>query len=284
MLPAHEMAPAKVPETARRGYIMPVGGAEKKDEEPVILRRFVELCGGVDGRIAVIPTASELEDTGTRYERLFLELGVGKARSLDYRRRTDTENPDWLQWLRDATGIFLTGGNQLRITTILGGTPVARAIRSANARGVSVGGTSAGAAVLSEHMVAFGESGATPVAGRVTLAPGLGLTNRVVIDQHFRERDRIGRLLAALALNPFAVGVGLDEDTAAFIDPDDVIHVVGSGAVTIIDANGLEHSSMGSAEDGQAICMTGLRLHVLPGGGSFDLHHRIATPPPGTLD
>jgi cyanophycinase len=268
----------------RRGWIVPVGGAEKKDDNPVILRRFVDLCGGARARIAVIPTASELEDTGQRYERLFQALGAGHARSLDYRRRADAENPEWLAWLGDATGIFLTGGNQLRITTILGGTAVARAIRSVNAAGVSVGGTSAGAGALSEHMVAFGESGATPVAGRVTLAPGLGLTNRVVIDQHFRERDRIGRLLTALALNPFAVGVGLDEDTAAFIDPDDVLHVVGSGAVTIIDANGLEHSSMGSAEAGQAICMTGLKLHILPGGGVYDLRQRLAEPPPGTLD
>lgn len=276
--------PAKVPHTMRRGWIVPVGGAEKKDDNPVILRRFVDICGGTQARIAVIPTASELEDTGQRYEALFRSLGAGQARSLDYRRRADTENPDWLEWLGNATGIFLTGGNQLRITTILGGTSVARSIRALNAAGVSVGGTSAGAAVLSEHMVAWGESGATPVAGRVTLAPGLGLTNRIVIDQHFRERDRIGRLLTALALNPFAVGVGLDEDTAAFIDPDDVLHVVGSGAVTVIDANGLEHSSMGSAEAGQAICMTGLKLHILPGGGVFDLRHRSAQPPPGTLD
>lgn len=278
------MAPAKVPETMRRGWIVPVGGAEKKDDNPVILRRFIEICGGAEARIAVIPTASELEDTGARYERLFHELGAGQARSLDYRRRIDTSNPELLAWLEDATGVFLTGGNQLRITTILGGTSVTRSIRSLNAAGISVGGTSAGAAVLSEHMVAFGESGSTPLVGRVTLAPGLGLTNRVVIDQHFRERDRIGRLLAAIALNPFAVGVGLDEDTAAFIDPDDVLHVVGSGAVTVIDANKLEHSSMGSAELGQPICMTGLKLHILPGGGIFDLHNRIARPPPGTLD
>lgn len=275
--------PAKVPHTMRRGWIVPVGGNEKKDDNPVILRRFVDLCGGTRARIAIIPTASELDDTGQRYERLFSALGA-EARSLDYRRRGDTENPEWLEQLGQATGIFLTGGNQLRITTILGGTAVARAIRSANAAGVSVGGTSAGAGALSEHMIAFGESGSTPVVGRVTLAPGLGLTNRVVIDQHFRERDRIGRLLTALALNPFAVGVGLDEDTAAFIDPDDVLHVVGSGAVTVIDANQLEHSSIGSAEPGQAVCMTGLKLHILPGGGVFDLRQRVAQPPPGTLD
>jgi cyanophycinase len=276
--------PAKVPHTMRRGWIVPVGGNEKKDDNPVILRRLVDLCGGARARIAIIPTASELDDTGQRYEGLFRALGAEEACSLDYRRRADTENPQWLEQLGRATGIFLTGGNQLRITTILGGTAVARAIRAANAAGVSLGGTSAGAGALSEHMIAFGESGATPVAGRVTLAPGLGLTNRVVIDQHFRERDRIGRLLTALALNPFAVGVGLDEDTAAFIDPDDVLHVVGSGAVTVIDANQLEHSSIGSAEPGQAVCMTGLKLHILPGGGVFDLRQRVAQPPPGTLD
>lgn len=260
---------------------MPVGGAEEKERDPVILRRFVELSGGDDARIAVIPTASKLEDTGRNYERIFGELGAANARSLDYRERSDADNPDWLAWLRASTGIFLTGGNQLRISTILGGTDVARTIRSANASGVAVGGTSAGAAILSEHMIAFGRSGATPIAGRVSLAPGFGLTNRVVIDQHFRQRDRIGRLLAALAYNPFALGIGLDEDTAAFIAPDDVLHVHGSGAITIIDASRLEHSSMGSARDGDAICMTGIQLHVLTHGSSYDLHRRQASPPPG---
>jgi cyanophycinase len=133
-------------------------------------------------------------------------------------------------------------------------------------------------------MIAFGKSGSTPRAGMVSLAPGLGLTNRVVIDQHFRQRDRIGRLLAALAYNPFAVGIGLDEDTAAFIDGDDEIEVIGSGAITIVDASKLEHSSMGSASDGDSICITGIKLHILNGGSRFNLHTRIATPPPGTLD
>lgn len=276
--------PAKVDDNQRRGWIVPVGGAEEKNGDPVILRRFVEIAGDRDARIAVIPTASELDDTGARYERIFRELGAGHTRALEFRRREDAGHPEWLAYLRDATGVFLTGGNQLRISTILGGTDVARAIRTVNARGVPVGGTSAGAAILSEHMIAFGKSGATPRAGMVSLAPGFGLTNRVVIDQHFRQRDRIGRLLAALAYNPFAVGIGLDEDTAAFIDGDDCIEVIGSGAITIVDASKLEHSSMGTAKDGESICMTGIALHILNGGARYDLHSRVATPPPGTLD
>lgn len=271
--------PAKVPDSLRRGWIVPVGGAEDKDSNPVILERFIAVCGGAESRIAVIPTASRLDDTGERYVRLFTELGAGHAASLEYKEREDAARPDWLAYLREATGVFLTGGNQLRISTILGGTDVARTIRTANARGVPVGGTSAGAAILSEHMIAFGRSGATPRAGMVSLAPGLGLTNRVVIDQHFRQRDRIGRLLAALAYNPFAVGVGLDEDTAAFIDADDVVEVCGSGAITVVDASHIEHSSMDEASEGDSICMTGIRLHVLTEGGRFDLHRRIATPP-----
>lgn len=274
------MCPAKVDPSAARGYIVPVGGAEDKQSGAVILRRFVEVSGGEGARIAVIPTASQQRDTGARYERLFGEFGAAEAFSLPYDERSQTERSDWLDRLAEATGIFLTGGNQLRISTILGGTPVAKKIRSLNAKGVAVGGTSAGAAILSEHMIAFGESGSTPRAGLVSLAPGFGLTNRVIIDQHFRQRDRLGRLLAALAYNPFAVGLGLDEDTAGFIDPEDVLHVVGAGAITVVDASSLEHSSMGVAASGEAICLTGIRLHVLTAGGTFDLHTRKAAPPP----
>lgn len=274
------MCPAKVDPKAARGYIVPVGGAEDKEAGAVILNRFVEVAGGSDARIAVIPTASTQRDTGSRYETLFAELGAAEAYALPYDERVDTEREDWLERLANATGIFLTGGNQLRISTILGGTPVAKKIRALNARGVAVGGTSAGAAILSEHMIAFGESGSTPRAGLVSLAPGFGLTNRVIIDQHFRQRDRLGRLLAALAYNPFAIGIGLDEDTAGFIDSNDLIQVVGNGAITIVDASALEHSSMGTASSGEAICLTGVRLHVLTAGSTFDLHTRKAEPPP----
>lgn len=271
------MCPSKIPDGEERGSIIPIGGAEDKLSDPRILQRFVTLCGGSDADIVVIPTASQLADTGTRYETLFMELGAGRVTSVDFDTRRDTDEPGRLARIGQATGIFFTGGNQMRITTMLGGTEVARLIRSRNAQGVHVAGTSAGASVLSEHMIAFGNEGGSPTAGSVRLAPGLGLTNRFVIDQHFRERDRLGRLLAALAYNPFVVGIGLDEDTAAFIRPDNTLEVEGSGTVTIVDASDLQFSSMDQAGEDQPVCLLGLRVHILVAGATFNLHTRNAS-------
>lgn len=273
------MSPARVATDADRGWIVPIGGAEDKISAVDILRRFTELAGGERARIAIIPTASMLPDTGARYEQLFRGLGVGDAQALRYLERADAARADWMAVLEAATGIFLTGGNQLRLSTILGGTEVARAIRRLNARGVHVGGTSAGAAILCEHMIAFGKEGSTPRAGGASLAPGFGMTNRVIIDQHFRQRDRLGRLLSSLAYNPFAIGLGLDEDTAAFIDPDDSIEVVGSGGITIVDVSGLTHSSMAQASESDPICMIGIQLHILTDGATYDMRTRTARPP-----
>jgi cyanophycinase len=269
------MSPSKVESHKKRGYIVPIGGAEDK-EGAAILRKFIEVSGGERARIVIIPTASTLEDTGRRYEKLFRKLGANEAKSLPLASRSDCAKNEWLDYLEKADAIFVTGGNQLRLSTIIGGTPVAKAIRRANARGVTVGGTSAGAAILSEHMIAFGAEGATPHAGAVTLVPGFGLTNRIMIDQHFRQRDRLGRLLTALAYNPFAVGVGLDEDTAAFIDPNRVLTAAGAGALTIIDASELTHSSIAEVREGKPVSMTNIRLHILTEGGTFDLETRQA--------
>jgi cyanophycinase len=232
------MSPSRIEAGAERGFIIPIGGAEEKINDQAILRRFVKLCGGKRARIAVIPTASMAADTGSRYERLFRELGADRADALPFETRHDGEDEKLLEQLGEATGVFLTGGNQLRLSTHLGGTPAAKKLRIMNAAGVHVAGTSAGAAFLSEHMIAHGEEGASPRVGSVTLAPGLGLTNRIVIDQHFRQRDRLGRLLTALAYNPFAIGLGLDEDTAAFIGPDNTVEVAGSGARIQLDGCG----------------------------------------------
>jgi cyanophycinase len=270
------MSPSPVAPGEERGYIIPVGGAEAKAHDSPILRRFVKLAGGRKARIAIIPTASLQSDTGRRYEGIFGELGAHWAEALPFEERRDCEDEGELERLERATGVFLTGGNQLRLATILGGTPVAKKLRLLNAAGVPVAGTSAGAAFLSEHMIAHGEEGASPRAGSVTLSPGLGLTNRVVIDQHFRQRDRLGRLLTALAYNPFAIGLGLDEDTAAFIAPDNTVEVVGSGAITVIDPAGLEFSSMDQAQRNDPVCMLGVRLHILIQGATFNLHTREA--------
>jgi cyanophycinase len=126
-------------------------------------------------------------------------------------------------------------------------------------------------------MIAFGKEGGSPTAGSVRLAPGLGLTNRFVIDQHFRERDRLGRLLAALAYNPFAVGIGLDEDTAAFIRPDNTLEVEGRGTVTVVDAGDLQFSSMDQAGEDAPVCLLGLKVHILIAGATFNLHTRKAS-------
>ncbi len=270
------MSPAKVEVDRRRGYIIPIGGAEDKEGAANVLRRFLEVGGQERPRVVVIPTASSLEETGRKYEKLFKKLGADEAKALPFATRDDATKTEWIDYIDRADAIFITGGNQLRLTTILGGTPVAKAIRRANARGVTVGGTSAGAAILSEHMIAHGAEGHTPHAGKVALVPGFGLTNRILIDQHFRQRDRLGRLLTALAYNPFAVGVGLDEDTAAFIDHDRKLTVVGTGAITIVDASELTHSSIAETKEGHPVCMTNVRLHVLIEGGSFDLETRKA--------
>jgi cyanophycinase len=272
------MSPSKVPEGSQRGWIIPIGGAEEKEKQnhPRILERFVGLCGGASADIVILPTASRLADTGARYERIFRDLGVGRATALEIKSRADGADPAFLARLSEATGIFFTGGDQLRLSTMLGGTPVAKAVRTRNAGGVHVAGTSAGASFISEHMIAFGEEGSLPRAGSVRLAPGLGLTNRFIIDQHFRQRDRLGRLLTALAFNPFSVGIGLDEDTAAFIGPDNTVEVEGSGGITVVDASGVEFSSMDAVEEGEPVCLLGVVLHILVAGATFNLQTRRA--------
>ena len=182
--------PSRTPQGETRGWIVPIGGAENKENDPHILERFVRVSGGEAANIVVIPTASRMHETGARYEKLFTELGAAQVAIMDFDTRRDCQEAGRLRRLEEATGIFFTGGNQLRLTTLLGGTPVAKLIRVRNARGVAVGGTSAGASILSEHMIAFGDEGSAVISGSVRLAPGLGLTNRFIIDQHFRERDR----------------------------------------------------------------------------------------------
>lgn len=273
------MCAAVVREGDQRGYIIPIGGGENKDTNPSILKRFTEISGGNDANIVVLPTASRLEDTGPLYEEIFLGLGAGEVSTIPITSREDCDNPEFAERCRAATGIFMTGGNQLRLSTILGGTAIAQAIRTGNARGVPVAGTSAGASIMSEHMMAGGSSDQSPTEGGATLAPGLGLTNAAVIDQHFSERNRLGRLLSAIALNPFLMGIGIDEDTGAFIDADNMLEVIGSGTITIVDASQLTYSSAHSAQRNQGLGLLGLKMDILHEGCRYDLNQRAAFAP-----
>ncbi len=258
-----------------RGFIIPIGGAEDRTGSREILKRFVGLCGPKPS-IAIIPTASRLEDTGRNYQDLFRDLNCANAEVLNFTNRDHCDDTNSLNYLSQCDGVFITGGNQLRLSTTIGGTPVAKLLRRRNADGMTVGGTSAGAAIIPEHMIASGDEGPTPRARMVQLAPGLGLSNKIMVDQHFRQRDRMGRLLTAIALNPFAMGLGIDEDTAAFIGPDNIVEVVGSGTVTFIDPFEIDQCSVAEADANEPIQLTNLRLSVLKHGGRFNLDTRRA--------
>ena len=262
-----------------RGAVVPIGGAEAKTGTRAILTRVLDLAGGMAARIVVIPTASEMPDTGDRYAQLFTDLGAASVDVLSVTEREHARVPAAVEAVERATGIFMTGGNQLRLSTILGGTPLAQAVRRRNAAGAVVAGTSAGAAVLPEHMIATGPTGPSPTTEGVTLAPGLGLTNRLVIDQHFRQRDRLGRLLTAVSYNPFATGVGIDEDTGLILTDDNVFEVIGSGTVTVVDPTDLVYSSMDSVRSGEPVTLIGLRVHVLAAGCRYDTESRQAEAP-----
>ncbi|MDH3389538.1 MAG: cyanophycinase [Gammaproteobacteria bacterium] len=273
------MSPSPHHEDRARGYVVPIGGAEERTGSMRVLRRFVKLCGGRRANIVIIPTASQLADTGDRYIEVFKKIGVANAISLPIGERADAERDEYIEHLDGASGIFMTGGNQLRLSTILGGTLVAQKVRRLNAAGVHVAGTSAGAAIMPEHMIAGGSMGLSARADGVNLAPGLGLTNALIIDQHFSQRDRLGRLLTAVSYNPFLLGVGIDEDTAIFISPDRVFEVEGSGNVTIIDPEHLSYSSMDRAKKNESLSLLDLKLHILSKGCRFDIHERKPYPP-----
>ena len=270
------------PETMRsqRGSVMAIGGAEDKVRERVILARFVALAGGAAARIAIVPTASSIEDTGQRYKAIFLDLGSASAEVAFLADRAAAMDERALVPLRDATGVFMTGGNQMRLATILGGSRVEAAIHAQSAAGAVVGGTSAGASILSRHMVAFGASGTGPKQRMAQLAAGFGLLDGVIIDQHFRERDRIGRLLTLVALNPGQLGLGIDEDTAAIFHPDGCMEVLGRGTVMVVDGQRMA-SDIAHQPAHKALNVTDVTLHALADGARYDLDTRrpLALPP-----
>ena len=256
------------------GHVIVIGGAEDKVRERVILARFVKLAGGHDARIAVISTASSLGPlAGEMYRRVFGELGAAEVHPIHTTPRAQCSDPIAVRTVREATGIFLTGGNQLRLSSTIGGTPLAQAITRRHREGAVVAGTSAGASAMSTHMVAFGASGATPKQRMVQMAAGLGILPGVIIDQHFEQRNRLGRLLAIIASNPSLLGIGVDEDTAGVVGPDRVLEVIGRRSVTIIDGANSETDAW-EVKAYRPLMISNVILHSLPSGYRFDLERR----------
>ena len=257
----------------QRGPIMAIGGAEDKVGDRAILGRFVALAGGPAARIAILPTASNIEGAGQRYKAIFRELGAASAEVVYVADRATALDEATAAPIEGATGIFIGGGTQLRLATLLGGSPIEAAIKARNAAGAIVAGTSAGASILSRHMVAFGGGGTAPRQHLAQLAPGFGLLDGVIVDQHFRERDRIGRLLTLVAMNPGQLGIGIDEDTAALIDAAGTLEVLGCGTVMVVDGQRLT-SDIAEHAPPRPINVTGAILHALADGARYHLPTR----------
>jgi cyanophycinase len=253
---------------------MLIGGAEDKVRDRVILQRFVEAAGGTAGHVAVISTASSLGEVATeRYRDLFGALGLDRVTGLRPEERAAAHDPAAARMLDDVTGVFLTGGNQLRLSSVIAGTRLADAIHRARDRGAVVAGTSAGASAMAAHMMAFGRAGESPRNRMAQMAAGLGVLTGVVIDQHFAERGRFGRLLAVVAHSPSLVGVGLDEDTCAIVHGDRVMEVIGRGAVTVVDGSHVVTDAH-QAKGHRPFLVSGAVVHSLPAGTWFDLRAR----------
>ncbi len=263
-----------------QGPVMPIGGAEDKGRGSEILQRFVALAGDGKARIAIVPTASEAAaEAGERYVGAFRELGAAEADWVRIGERSDANSEEALRLLGEATGIFITGGDQARLVALMAGTLAMECIRRRNAEGVVVAGTSAGASIVGAHLMSgdnplpHNSNDAAARKGMVELVAGFGLLQDVIVDQHFSQRGRMGRLMTAYAANPGLLGVGLDEDTAVLITQDGTLEVLGSSMVTIVDGRNAT-SDYYEREMGEVLTVVDSHLFVLGPGRRFDLDAR----------
>src|SRR4051812_9992130 len=264
----------------RQGSLIIVGGGEDRDprSERVILR---EIARRVRGGKLVLATIASHEPEGyfEDYQQALADLGIGELVELYVEDRIEAGDRAKRAVLDDAAGIFFSGGDQLRITSQIGDSGIEAAVRDLHARGGVVAGTSAGASVMSETMLVGGASEATHRIGDLHMAPGLGLVRDVIIDQHFAERGRFGRLIGAVAHNPRVLGIGIDEDTALVLQGQR-FEVIGTGCVYVVDGAGVTHSNIAEARPERALSMYDIRLHVLSSGDAFDLTRRRPTEVP----
>lgn len=257
-----------------QGQLVIIGGAEDKEKDCVVLREFVRRAGGINARIVVMTVATELpREVGDDYIRVFERLGAEDVRIIDTVERDDASSPTYLEAIKNATGVFFTGGNQARITSILKDTEIDKLLHKRLSEGIVIGGTSAGAAMMPDMMIVDGDSETNPRIEIVEMEPGMGFLPGVVIDQHFAQRGRIGRLLSAVAQQPVVLGFGIDENTAVVVN-NNQFEVIGEGAVTVVDVSEMTHTNLGQILKDEDLALCGVKLHILPHGYRFNLRSR----------
>lgn len=259
-------------DTNSRGTLIIIGGAEDKQADKTILKTVLQLSGGKDKSIVLITTATQKpEEAGMLYKKVFGELGTDKVSNFNIFNRASANDENIVSEIAAADCLFFAGGDQLRISSILGGTPVHKAITDFYYSGKVIAGTSAGASMMSEIMVVEGKDEEAPRKCTLKMAPGMGLLNSIIIDQHFNQRGRIGRLLAAVAQNPNVLGIGIDEDTAVVVNKELCFRVEGSGVVTVVDGRDINYTNISEQFPNEPLAITNVKLHVFPKGYGFDL-------------
>ncbi|MBW4542880.1 MAG: cyanophycinase [Symplocastrum torsivum CPER-KK1] len=260
--------------TDSSGQLVIIGGAEDKEGDCTILREFVRRSGGLQARIVVMTVATELpREVGDNYTRVFERLGVENVRIVDTVYREDATDASALEAIEKATGVFFTGGDQARISSVLKDTDIDKALHKRFSEGIVIGGTSAGAAMMPDMMIVEGDGETNPRVEIVKMEPGMAFLPGVVIDQHFAQRGRIGRLLSAVAQQPVVLGFGIDENTAIVVN-NNQLEVIGEGAVTVIDVSDITHTNLGQILKDEDLALCGVKLHILPHGYRFDLNTR----------
>ena len=258
----------------RKGMLFIIGGGEDKEGDCTILNEFVRLSGGSSARLVVMTAATDLpEELGAEYRTVFKRLGAGSISVVDVSTRQDAANPKSLALLEESTGIFFTGGDQLHVTALIGGSEMDKLIHKLYEEGVVIGGTSAGAAMMSNSMFIGGNGEENPRLGNMQLGPGVEFLLGGMIDTHFSQRGRHGRLLSAVAHYPHDLGIGIDENTALVVK-DGVFEVIGAGAVTVIDAGELSYTNVPELKEDEGLALYNVKLHVLPAGHRFDMSAR----------
>lgn len=266
----------RMQQSTKTAAILVIGGAEDKVHGREILHNFFRRAGSDKALIAIIPSASrEPVISGDRYQRIFDDMGAKEIRVLDIRDRQQGADPNFHEYIDNCTGVFITGGDQLRLCGLLADTPLMEKIRQRTHLGeITIAGTSAGAAVMGYHMISGGGSAESPNRSLVDIATGLGLIPEVIVDQHFHNRNRMARLISAVSAYPERLAIGIDEDTCALFERDGWLQVIGKGTVTIIDPGEMLYSNHNNIGPTDPISIHNLRVHILTHGDRYHFLQR----------